>query len=53
MENAHDLWALFHGTDMGGCLEEVAKTEDCKVFRMRDRDGDGLMTVYRVFDGTF
>lgn len=44
---------LFHSTDMGGNLEEVVETETCKVLRMKDQSGDGLMTIYRVFDGVY
>ena len=53
MKNALDPWAMFHSTDMGDNLEEVVETEDCKVLRMKDPSGDGLMTIYRVFDGVY
>ncbi len=33
--------------------KEVVETEDCKVLRMNDPSGDGLMTIYRVFDGVY
>ena len=44
---------MFHSTDMGDNLEEVVETEDCKVLRMNDPSGDGLMTIYLVFDGVY
>ena len=53
MENAYSPWAMFHSTDMGDNLEEVVETEECKVLRMQDSSGDGLMTIYRVFDGVY
>lgn len=53
MEHKYDPWAMFHSTDMGDNLEEVVETEDCKVLRMKDPSGDGLMTIYRVFDGVY
>lgn len=53
MENVYHQWAMFHSTDMGENLEEVVETEDCKVLRMKDLSGDGLMTVYRVFKGVY
>lgn len=53
MENVYDQWAMFHSTDMGENLEEVVETEDCKVLRMKDPSGDGLMTIYRVFEGVY
>ena len=53
MENEYNPWAMFHSTDMGDNLEEVVETEDCKVLRAHDPSGDGLMTIYRVFDGVY
>ncbi len=53
MENAYNPWQMFHSTNMGENLEEVVETEDCKILRMKDRSGDGLMTIYRVFDGVY
>lgn len=44
---------MFRVTDMGDNLEEVVETEECKVLRLRDESGDGLMTIYRVFDGVY
>lgn len=42
---------MFRITDMGDNLEEVVETEDCIVLRLTDTTGDGLMTIYRIFDG--
>lgn len=53
MENEYSPWAMFHSTDLGDNLEEMVETEDCKVLRMNDPSGDGLMTIYRVFDGVY
>lgn len=53
MSNVYDPWEMFHSTDMGENLEEVVETEDCKVLRMKGPNGDGLMTIYRVFDGVY
>lgn len=41
---------IFHATDMGEHLKAVVETADCKVLQMKDASGDGLMTIYRVFD---
>lgn len=41
---------IFHAADLGEHLEAVLETADCKVLRMKDASGDGLMTIYRVFD---
>lgn len=53
MGHEYNSWAMFHSTDMGDNMEEVVETEDCKVLRMKDTSGDGLMTIYRVFDGVY
>lgn len=53
MKNEYNPWAMFHSTDMGDNLEEVVETEECKVLRAHDPSGDGLMTIYRVFDGVY
>lgn len=48
-----DPWKMFRGTDFGDNIEEVVETEECKVLRLNDPSGDGLMTIYRVFDGVY
>lgn len=48
-----NAWAMLRGADMGDNLEEMVETPDCKVLRMKDETGDGLMTIYRVFDGVY
>lgn len=53
METAFDPWAMFRHADMGDNLEETVETADCKVLRMRDESGDGLMTIYHVFNGVY
>lgn len=53
MESAFDPWAMFRKADMGDNLDEMVETKDCKVLRMKDESGDGLMTIYRVFDGVY
>lgn len=53
MSAVFDPWAMFRGADMGSELEEVVETEDCKVLRLRNESGEGLMTIYCVFDGVY
>lgn len=48
-----DPWEIFRGGSMGENLEEIVETEECKVLRMKDESGEGLMTIYRVFDGVY
>lgn len=53
LKSLYDTWEMFQSTDMGDNLEEVVGTKNCKVLRMQTADGDGLMTIYRVFDGVY
>ncbi len=53
MQTALDPWAMFRKTDIGDNPEEVIETDECKILRMKDESGDGLMTIYRVFDGVY
>lgn len=48
-----DPWKMFRGADFGDNIEEAVETEECKVLRLNDPSGDGLMTIYRVFDGVY
>ena len=48
-----DPWKMFRGADFGDNIEEVVETEECKVLRLNEPSGDGLMTIYRVFDGVY
>ena len=40
-----DPWKMFRGADFGDNIEEVVETEECKVLRLNDPSGDGLMTI--------
>lgn len=53
MQTAFDPWAMFRKNDIGDNPEEVIETDECKILRMKDESGDGLMTIYRVFDGVY
>lgn len=53
MDTGFDSWAMFRGADMGDNLEDVIETKECKVLRLKDQSGEGLMTIYRVFDGVY
>ncbi len=52
-QTGNNPWEMLHTTDMGDNLEEMVETDDCKVLRIKDLSGDGLMTIYRVFDGVY
>lgn len=47
------MWELFKRTDCGENVVEVVETEECKVLRLHDETGEGLMTIYQVFPGAF
>lgn len=53
MDTAFGSWAMFRGADMGDNLEDVVETKECKVLRLKDQSGEGLMTIYRVFNGVY
>ncbi len=45
--------SILKGTDLGENVEIVAETADCKVMKLSSEEGEGLMTLYSVFPGTF
>lgn len=47
------MWEMFHQSDCGSNVSEVIETEECKVMRVHDSSGDGIMTIYYVFPGVF
>ncbi|MCM1157331.1 MAG: AraC family transcriptional regulator [Bacteroidales bacterium] len=47
------IWKLFEQIDMGSNVSLAVNTEENKVLRLEDSTGDGIMTIYQVFDGVF
>ncbi len=45
------MWELFQHIDCGQNVQEIIETEACKIMRLHDESGDGMMTVYHVFPG--
>ena len=43
----------FEKIDYGPNVDEVIETDECKVMRIQDATGEGMMTTYRVFPGAF
>lgn len=41
----------FEGTKLYGSPEEDELRQDCKIFRLSNETGYGLITVYQVFPG--
>ena len=49
-----DNWEIFRREhDPAFRVENVVETEDCKVLKFTDRSGDGLLTLYPVFEGVY
>lgn len=44
---------VFEKIDCGSNVDEVIETAECKVMRVHDATGDGMMTTYQVFPGAF
>lgn len=47
------MWEMFAQTDYGPNVREIVETEECKVLRLSDGAGEGMMTIYSVFPGVF
>ncbi len=47
------MWEMFQKTYCGPNVQEVIETQECKIMRLHDDSGDGLMTIYQVFPGAF
>lgn len=49
-----DNWQVFRrDADPRFSVESVVETPDCKVLKVLDPSGDGLLTLYPVFDGVY
>lgn len=46
-------WEMFHSTHMGDNINELVETEECKIMRLNDETGEGIMTIYHIFDGVY
>lgn len=44
---------LFQQMNCGPNVQNVIETEDCKIMRLSDSSGEGMMTLYSVFPGVF
>lgn len=44
---------LFWQVNYGQNVQSLIETEDCKVMRLSDDSGEGMMTLYHVFPGVF
>ena len=39
--------------DWGANAQTIIETENCRVLKMQDESGEGMMTMYPVFPGVF
>ena len=55
-ESNLNVWESFDKIDqikLGSNVSETISVSDCKVLRLNDASGDGIMTIYQVFEGIF
>ena len=44
---------LFREMYYGPNVQNLVESDDCKVMRLSDNSGEGMMTLYHVFPGVF
>ena len=44
---------LFQEMYYGPNVQNLVESDDCKVMRLSDNSGEGMMTLYHVFPGVF
>ena len=44
---------LFQKMNYGANVQNLIEADDCKVMRLSDDSGEGMMTLYHVFPGVF
>ena len=44
---------LFQKMNYGPNVQNLVESDDCKVMRLSDNSGEGMMTLYHVFPGVF
>ena len=48
-----DIFEALDSAGFGGNVREIAAEGECRVLRIDGEDGEGFMTMYRVFDGVY
>ena len=48
-----DIFDALDRAGFGGNVHEIAAEGECRVLRLDGEDGEGFMTMYRVFDGIY
>ena len=44
---------LFQDINCGSNVQSIIESDDCKIMRLKDDSGEGMMTLYSVFPGVF
>lgn len=44
---------LFQQINCGPNVQHLIESDDCKIMRLNDCSGEGMMTLYHVFPGVF
>ena len=52
-EQKTSVWEMIDYGIAGSNVDLVIENENCKVMKLADDTGEGLMTMYRVFDGVY
>ncbi|MEY8357255.1 AraC family transcriptional regulator [Lachnospiraceae bacterium 54-53] len=47
------MMELFRQMDCGPNVQDIVETKECRIMRLCDDSGEGMMTVYPVFPGVF
>lgn len=50
---SRDIFEALDSAGFGGNVHEIAEDGECRVLRIDGEDGEGFMTMYRVFDGVY
>ena len=53
MGESKDIWDMIDAGLVGDNVNLVVKNENCKVMQLADETGEGVMTMYKVFDGVY
>ncbi len=50
---SRDIFDALDRAGFGGNVHEIAEDGDCRVLRLDGEDGEGFMTMYRIFEGVY
>ena len=47
------MWDMLGKIDCGENVQDIIETDRCKVMKLQDDSGEGMMTLYQVFPGAY